>query len=193
MLEIHSLKDYDKQREMTKRAFSLKGVRRLRGLCFMASHAMAAASLMGWYFYSRRFNASRESVEWDRAGCSRGALPGRTPLAGKYPSGYNEGSLNTLLLSSDFDAWLLHLADQKAKARILARLTSATFGNFGDCGPVGEGVSEMRIHVGPGYRVYYTRTGSTVYVLLTGGVKTSQTKDIAEAKKMARALKKAKR
>jgi probable addiction module antidote protein/putative addiction module killer protein len=79
--------------------------------------------------------------------------------------------LNTLLRSSDFDAWLSELADQKAKARILARLRSATFGNFGDCEPVGEGVSEMRIHVGAGHRVYYTRTGSTVYALLAGGVK----------------------
>jgi len=79
----------------------------------------------------------------------------------------------------------------KSKARILARLASATFGNFGDCEPVGEGVSEMRIHVGAGYRVYYTRTGSTVYVLLAGGVKASQTKDIAKAKKMTRELKRA--
>jgi putative addiction module killer protein len=100
--------------------------------------------------------------------------------------------LNTLLRSSDFDAWLSHLADQKAKARILARLASATFGNFGDGAPVGEGVSEMRIHVAAGYRVYYTRTGSTVYVLLAGGVKGSQTKDIAKAKRMARELKRAK-
>jgi putative addiction module killer protein len=51
----------------------------------------------------------------------------------------------TFVRSSDFDAWLTNLADQKAKARILARLRSATFGNFGDCEPVGEGVSEMRI------------------------------------------------
>jgi putative addiction module killer protein len=80
----------------------------------------------------------------------------------------------------------------KSKGRILARLASATLGNFGDCEPVGEGVSEMRIHVGAGYRVYYTRTGSTVYVLLAGGVKASQTKDIAKAKKMARELKRAK-
>ena len=100
--------------------------------------------------------------------------------------------MNTLLRSSDFNAWLSHLADQKAKARILARLASAAFGKFGDCEPVGEGVSEMRIHVGAGYRVYYTRTGSTVYVLLAGGVKASQTKDIANAKRMARELKKAK-
>ena len=101
--------------------------------------------------------------------------------------------MNTLLRSSDFDEWLAHLADQKAKARILARLVSAEFGNFGDCEAVGEGVSEMRIHVGAGYRVYYTRTGSTVYVLLAGGVKASQTKDIARAKGMARELRKAKR
>jgi putative addiction module killer protein len=99
--------------------------------------------------------------------------------------------VNTLLRSSDFDAWLSHLADQKAKARILARLRSATLGNFGDCEPVGEGISEMRVHIGAGYRVYYTRTGSTVYVLLAGGVKATQTKDIAKAKQMARELKRA--
>jgi putative addiction module killer protein len=101
--------------------------------------------------------------------------------------------LNTLLRSSDPDVWLSRLTDQKAKARILARLTGATLGNFGDCEPVGEGASEMRINVGAGYRVYYVRTGLTVYVLLAGGVKASQTKDIAKAKKMARELKKAKR
>ena len=101
-------------------------------------------------------------------------------------------TLNTLLRSSDFDAWLSRLADQKAKARILARLTSATFGNFGDCEPVGEGISEMRIHHGAGYRIYYTRVGSTIYVLLAGGVKASQAKDIAKAKKMAREFRRAK-
>jgi putative addiction module killer protein len=100
--------------------------------------------------------------------------------------------LNTLLRSPDFDAWLSYLADHKAKARVLARLRSATFGNFGDCEPVGEGVSEMRIHVGAGYRVYYTRTGATVYVLLAGDVKASQAKDIARAKQLARELKRAK-
>jgi putative addiction module killer protein len=100
---------------------------------------------------------------------------------------------NTFDRSSDFDAWLSNLADQKAKARILARLRSATFGNFGDCEPVGEGVSEMRIHIGGGYRVYYARTGPTIYVLLAGGVKASQTKDITKAKMMARELKRTKR
>ena len=82
--------------------------------------------------------------------------------------------MNTLVRSSEFDAWLSRLADQKAKARILARLRSATLGNFGDCESVGEGVSEMRIRFGPGYRVYFVRTGTTIYVLLTGGDKSSQ-------------------
>jgi probable addiction module antidote protein/putative addiction module killer protein len=92
-------------------------------------------------------------------------------------------SLNTWLRSSDFDAWLSRVADQKAKARILAGLRSATFGNFGDCEPIGGGVSEMRIHVGAGYRVCYMRTGSTVYVLLAGGVKASQTRRHCESEK----------
>jgi putative addiction module killer protein len=81
----------------------------------------------------------------------------------------------------------------KSEGQNFARLRSATLGNFGDCEAVGQGISEMRIHAGPGYRVYYTRTGSTVYVLLAGGAKASQTKDIAKAKQMARELKEAKR
>jgi putative addiction module killer protein len=100
--------------------------------------------------------------------------------------------MNTFLRSSDFDAWLSGLTDHKAKARILARLRSATLGNFGDCEPVGEGVSEMRIYVGPGYRVYFVRMGTTVYFLLTGGDKSSQKQDIARAKKMARELRETK-
>jgi putative addiction module killer protein len=115
----------------------------------------------------------------------------RPRLAKMYPLGYNSG-VNIFVRSSDFDAWLSNLSDQKAKARILARLLSAKHGNFGDCEPVGEGVSEMRIHVGPGYRVYYTRTGTTIYVLLVGGVKATQAKNIAKAKGMARELKRTK-
>jgi len=101
--------------------------------------------------------------------------------------------MNTFIQSSNFSSWLAALSDQKAKARVLARIQSAAFGNFGDCEPVGEGVSEMRIHVGAGYRVYFVRTGSTVYVLLAGGDKSSQKKDIARAKKMAQELKEIKR
>lgn len=68
------------------------------------------------------------------------------------------------------------------------RIRSAEAGNFGDCEPVGEGVSEMRIHTGPGYRVYFTRRGETVYLLLAGGDKSSQKRDIVLAKKLAREL-----
>lgn len=97
--------------------------------------------------------------------------------------------MNTFFRSSEFDAWLAALADLKAKARVLARLRSATLGNFGDCESVGESVCEMRIHVGPGYQVYFVRTGTTIYVLLVGGDKSTQKQDIAHAKKMARELK----
>ncbi len=95
----------------------------------------------------------------------------------------------SFLRSAGFDMWLSGLADQKAKARILARLRSASLGNFGDCEPVGEGVSEMRIHFGPGYRVYFVRMEMSVYFLLAGGDKSSQRRDIARAKDMARQLK----
>jgi putative addiction module killer protein len=93
------------------------------------------------------------------------------------------------LRSVGFDARLSGLTDQKAKARILARLRSASLGNFGDCESVGEGVSEMRIHFGPGYRVYFLRTEASVYVLLAGGDKSSQRRDIAREKDMARQFK----
>jgi putative addiction module killer protein len=96
--------------------------------------------------------------------------------------------MNTLIRSLIFDAWLRALRDQRAKARILARLRSAEHGNFGDCAPVGDGVSEMRVHVGPGYRVYFMRVGTTVYVLLVGGDKSTQNVDIARAKRMAAEL-----
>jgi putative addiction module killer protein len=74
----------------------------------------------------------------------------------------------------------------KGRARILARLDAAALGNFGDCAPVGAGVSEMRIHTGAGYRVYYTRRDSVVYLLLLGGDKSTQARDIKRAIKMAR-------
>lgn len=66
--------------------------------------------------------------------------------------------------TAEFDAWLMHLKDKSAKARILLRIRSAEHGNFGDCEPVGDGVSEMRVHTGPGYRVYFTRRGKVVYL-----------------------------
>jgi putative addiction module killer protein len=97
--------------------------------------------------------------------------------------------MNTFLRSDEFDSWLSVLKDKVAKARILQRLDAAAAGNFGDCEAVGEGVSEMRIHVGAGYRVYYTRSAEAVYLLLVGGDKSSQKRDIKRAIEMARALK----
>jgi putative addiction module killer protein len=95
----------------------------------------------------------------------------------------------SLVWSSRFEAWFRGLADRRATGRILARLTRIEQGNFGDCKPIGEGVSEMRIDFGPGYRVYFVRSGPAVYVLLTGGDKSSQERDIEQAKAMARELK----
>lgn len=94
----------------------------------------------------------------------------------------------TFLRSDEFDSWLAALKDKLGRARIAHRIRSAEHGNFGDCEPVGEGVSEMRIHFGPGYRAYFTRRGEVIYLLLLGGDKSSQKRDIKRAIEMARAL-----
>jgi putative addiction module killer protein len=95
----------------------------------------------------------------------------------------------TILRSDVFARWIDGLAAERAKARIAARIISAEKGNFGDCTPVGDGISEMRVHFGPGYRVYYTRRGKVVYLLLCGGAKSTQKRDIKRAKAMLAALK----
>lgn len=97
--------------------------------------------------------------------------------------------MNTFLRSHEFDEWLAALRDDIGRARIIHRIRSAELGNFGDCEPVGEGVSEMRVHVGPGYRVYFARRGEVVYLLLVGGDKKSQKRDIKRALEMAQSLK----
>ncbi|AKU12567.1 hypothetical protein AzCIB_2674 [Azoarcus sp. CIB] len=84
-----------------------------------------------------------------------------------------------------FVEWLRNLRDTRAKARIAARLRMAGEGNLGDNKSVSNGVSEMRIDVGPGYRLYYTRRGDVVIVLLVGGDKSSQARDIERARRMA--------
>lgn len=96
--------------------------------------------------------------------------------------------MNTIIESAEFADWLHGLTDRTGKARILARITAAMLGNFGDCEPIGDSVSEMRIHHGPGYRVYFKRVGSVVYVLLCGGSKSSQKADIKRAKALAKHL-----
>lgn len=90
------------------------------------------------------------------------------------------------LIKTDlFDRWLTELRDIRARARIEARIRRLSLGNPGDVKPVGEGVSEMRIDYGPGYRVYYLKRGPVVVVLLCGGDKRSQDKDIVMAKAIA--------
>lgn len=87
-----------------------------------------------------------------------------------------------------FDAWFLGLRDQQAKRRIQMRIDRAEDGNFGDSESVGEGVSEMRIHYEPGYRVYFVQRGMEVVILLAGGDKSTQSKDIKTALEIARQL-----
>ena len=84
-----------------------------------------------------------------------------------------------------FADWLSGLRDNKAKARIISRMDFARLGNLGDCKSVGAGIREMRIHVGPGYRVYYIEQRKLVIFLLCGGSKSSQTKDIERDKQLA--------
>jgi putative addiction module killer protein len=88
--------------------------------------------------------------------------------------------------TSVYDKWLKNLKDTRAKARIYARVRRLAHGNPGDSAPVGDGLSEMRIFYGPGYRVYYKDTGKEIIILLCGGDKSTQQMDIAKAKELAR-------
>lgn len=88
----------------------------------------------------------------------------------------------------EFAVWLGGVTDIVGKAAILARLDRASDGNFGDCEPVGEGMSEMRVFVGPGYRIYFVRSGQTEYLMLNGSDKTDQRRGIKTAKKILNAL-----
>ena len=92
-----------------------------------------------------------------------------------------------ILTTDEFDRWLSDLADERAKTKIASRVARLRFGNAGDVNPVGAGVSEMRVHHGPGYRVYFQKRGSTIIVLLCAGDKSSQAKDIETAKHLAKA------
>ncbi len=87
-----------------------------------------------------------------------------------------------------FAKWLDDLRDIQAKARVLVRIERLASGNAGDVKPVGEGISEMRIDYGPGYRVYFTKRGSELIILLAGGDKGSQAGDIKTALRLARNL-----
>lgn len=90
--------------------------------------------------------------------------------------------------TEEFSRWLSKLRDHQARAKILVRIERLAKGNPGDVKPVGAGVSELRIHHGAGYRVYFAQRGEQLVVLLCGGDKDSQDQDIAEAMKIAREL-----
>ncbi len=90
-----------------------------------------------------------------------------------------------LLATDDYLTFIQQLRDKRAKAKISLRLGRLQLGNPGDVKPVGQGISEMRIDYGPGYRIYYKQRGQELIVLLCGGDKSTQTKDIANAKQIA--------
>ena len=95
--------------------------------------------------------------------------------------------MNTIKSTDVFDAWIAGLKDQVARAKILGRINRARLGNFGDT-KYFDGIGEMRVDFGPGYRLYFVKEGNTVYVLLCGGDKSTQSKDIKNAKKILSVL-----
>lgn len=99
-----------------------------------------------------------------------------------------ENKKYNILKTSEFDDWLDDFKDDLGKAAILTRLDRAEKGNFGDCEPVGDGVSEMRVFVGPGYRIYYVRSGLTDFLMLNGSDKKDQKRGIKRAKEILEAL-----
>jgi len=90
--------------------------------------------------------------------------------------------------TEDFSIWLAALRDRKARLVILSRLDRVAEGNFGDVAVIGEGISEIRIHYGPGYRLYFVKRGNTVVVMVCGGDKSSQSRDILKAKMLVKEL-----
>lgn len=100
-----------------------------------------------------------------------------------YPNRYDMARF-TVLQTEEFRDWLDALKDKKAQVRIAARLRLAEAGNLGDWKAVGAGLSEMRVDVGPGYRLYFTRRQNILIVMLAGGDKSTQARDIKRAQKL---------
>lgn len=110
-----------------------------------------------------------------------------TALDGAYPSGYSV-PLMELRKTTEFAAWLDKLDDIQARARIQVQIERLASGLTGDVKPVGTGVSELRINYGPGYRVYFKRKDREIVVLLAGGDKRTQSRDILRAQRLAKSL-----
>ena len=104
-----------------------------------------------------------------------------------YPYGYN-ARVYTVLQTQEFQGWLDALKDMRGRLRIVARLRLAGAGNLGDWKAVGGDVSEMRVDFGPGYRLYFTRRGNLLIVMLAGGDKSSQSRDIKRAQRTLKQL-----
>lgn len=85
-----------------------------------------------------------------------------------------------------FRKWRVRLKDERARAVIASRLDRLAFGNAGDVKPVGQGISELRVDYGPGYRIYFHKRGNTIMILLCGGDKSTQAKDIKTAQRLAK-------
>jgi putative addiction module killer protein len=104
-----------------------------------------------------------------------------------WPAGYIDLAME-IRKTEFFAEWLTELRDIQARARVQARIERLREGNGGDVHPVGEGVSELRIHYGPGYRVYFKQRGRELIILLAGGDKRTQPKDIKTALRLSREL-----
>lgn len=96
--------------------------------------------------------------------------------------------MNTIYRTAQFKNWFAGLKDRALRSRISLHIDRAVMGNFGDHASVGDGVFEMRLHFGPGYRLYYFQAEHTIYYLLAGGDKSTQSQDIARAKKMKKEI-----
>ena len=94
----------------------------------------------------------------------------------------------TVLVTEAYSDWLDSIRDRTTRRRLATRIRKVELGNLGDVKPVGDGVMEMREHFGPGWRMYYIQRGTTVILMLGGGDKDTQVRDIAAAKKLAEAL-----
>lgn len=111
----------------------------------------------------------------------------RTRFADAHPVGYTQHAIE-IRQTDEYQRWFEGLRDRTARFRIGARIRRVSLGNYGDNKPVGEGVSELRVQFGSGYRVYLTQRGDTLVILLAGGDKSTQRRDIERAQELARGL-----